>query len=155
MFKPGKRGKRKLIADYTLKDVYEVYKESSIPQLLVSFKTFKNICKDFNYQIIEDLVKNNKTFKIPSRLGNLRIKKSKMNYNDKNKLKVDWKSSREENKLVYHLNDHTDGYKYRFWWEKRGPIQNLSAYSFTPIRMHKRMLSEVLKDKNNNIDYFM
>ena len=102
-----------------------------------------------------DIIEDNLPFKMPCRLGVLRVKKSKMNYKDKNKLKVDWKTSKEANKIVYHLNDHTNGYKFRFWWEKRGPIKNLSVYSFTPIREYKRLLSSILKDKNRTIDYFM
>lgn len=155
IFKPGKRGKRKLLADHTLIGAYEKYKEMSIPELLVDFKTYKNICKEFNTAVMEDIIKENVPFKMPGRLGTLRICKTKMNYSDKNKLKVDWKTSREAGKVVYHLNDHTNGYRFRFWWEKKGPIQNLAFYSFTPTREYKRLLSSVLKDKNNNIDYFM
>jgi len=155
MFKQGKRGNRKLLANHTLVDSYETYKDMSIVELLVDFKTYKSICKQFNKEIMNHIIDENGVFKMPGRLGKLRIRKSKMNYQDKNKLKVDWKNSREAGKLVYYLNDHTDGYKFRFWWEKRGPIQNLSYYSFTPTREHKRELSATLKDENNNIDYFM
>ena len=155
MFKETKRGDRKILADFTLKDAYKKYKDVAIKELQVDFKTYKKVCKEFNKEIFTDIIEDNLPFKMPCRLGVLRVKKSKMNYKDKNKLKVDWKTSKEANKIVYHLNDHTNGYKFRFWWEKRGPIKNLSVYSFTPIREYKRLLSSILKDKNRTIDYFM
>ena len=77
-----------------------------------------------------------------------------MKYDDKNKLKIDWAASKKLGKRIYHLNDHTGGYKYRFYWTK-GIIKNITAYSFIPTRTNTRTLAGILKDKNRELDYFM
>nr|DAG45344.1 MAG TPA: hypothetical protein [Caudoviricetes sp.]DAV24016.1 MAG TPA: hypothetical protein [Bacteriophage sp.] len=33
-------------------------------------------------------------------------------------MSVDYKSSKEEGKKIYHLNEHSNGYKYRLYWSK-------------------------------------
>nr|DAQ64950.1 MAG TPA: hypothetical protein [Bacteriophage sp.] len=33
-------------------------------------------------------------------------------------MSVDYKSSKEEGKRIYHLNEHSNGYKYRLYWSK-------------------------------------
>ena len=87
-------------------------------------------------------------------MGSLRVKKTKMNFTDKNTLRVDWQASKKFNKRIYHLNEHTGGYKYRFYWS-RGIIKNITAYSFIPTRTNSRRLASILKDNNRELDYFM
>ena len=121
----------------------------------VGYKTYRKICEDFNKKIMDDILLKSREFKMPFRLGSLRIKKKKMNFSSKlkNKLKIDWKATRENKKVIYHLNDHTNGFNYRWYWEKKNAIiKNKSIYSFQATRTNKRRLAALLK--NNEIDYF-
>ena len=94
-----------------------------------------------------------KEFKMPYRLGTLRIKKKKMNYSKKNKLKINWLETNKHKKVIYHLNDHTDGFNYRWFWSKiNAVIKNKSVYSFQATRTNKRRLAGLLKNKK--VDYF-
>ena len=154
MFKNSKRGEGNYKKDYGSNDVYKKYKEDVIPELQVDKKLFRKICDDFNRMLIEEILLNSEEVRLPYRLGTVRIKKSKMKYDDKNKLKIDWAASRKLGKRIYHLNDHTGGYKYRFYWTK-GIIKNITAYSFIPTRTNTRTLASILKDKNRQLDYFM
>ena len=154
MFKNSKRGEGNYKKDYGSNDVYKKYKEDVIPELQVDKKLFRKICDDFNRMLIEEILLNSEEVRLPYRLGTVRIKKSKMKYDDKNKLKIDWAASRKLGKRIYHLNDHTGGYKYRFYWTK-GIIKNITAYSFIPTRTNTRTLAGILKDKNRQLDYFM
>tara|TARA_Y100001938_G_C8101512_1_gene442127 strand:+ start:639 stop:1103 length:465 start_codon:yes stop_codon:yes gene_type:complete len=154
MFKNSKRGEGNYKKDYGSNDVYKKYKEDVIPELQVDKKLFRKICDDFNRMLIEEILLNSEEVRLPYRLGTVRIKKSKMKYDDKNKLKIDWAASRKLGKRIYHLNDHTGGYKYRFYWTK-GIIKNITAYSFIPTRTNTRTLAGILKDKNRELDYFM
>ena len=86
MFKQTKRGDRKILADFTLKDAYKKYKDVAIKELQVDFKTYKKVCKEFNKEVFTNIIEDNIPFKVPCRLGTLRVRKSKMNYKDKNKL---------------------------------------------------------------------
>jgi len=154
MFKNSKRGEGNYKKDYGSNDVYKYYKKTIIPELQVDKQTFRKICDEFNKLIIEEILTNSEEIRFPYRLGTLRIKKSKMKYDDKNKLKIDWAASRKLGKRIYHLNDHTGGYKYRFYWTK-GIVKNITAYSFIPTRTNTRTLASILKDKDRQLDYFM
>ena len=154
MFKNSKRGKGTYKKDYGSNDVYKYYKDTVIKELQVDKQTFRKICDEFNNLIINNILFKSEEIRFPCRLGTLRVKKSKMKYDDKNKLKIDWAASRKLGKRIYHLNDHTGGYKYRFYWTK-GIIKNITAYSFIPTRTNTRNLASILKDKDRELDYFM
>ena len=109
---------------------------------------------------------------MPYKIGRLRIRKYKPKIKinedgtlDKSKLFVDYantnklwstnKEAKKNKKLVFHLNDHSNGYQHRWFWEKReSNIPNHSAYCFLPSRLNKRTLAKALKDENTDIDFF-
>tara|TARA_B100000519_G_scaffold195617_1_gene200873 strand:- start:62 stop:526 length:465 start_codon:yes stop_codon:yes gene_type:complete len=154
MFENSKRGEGNYKKDFGSNEVYKYYKDNVIPELQVDKQTFRKICDEFNKLIIDEILVNSEEVRLPYRLGTIRVKKSKMKYDDKNKLKIDWAASRKLGKRIYHLNDHTGGYKYRFYWTK-GIVKNITAYSFIPTRTNTRTLASILKDKDRQLDYFM
>jgi len=82
-------------------------------------------------------------FEMPYRLGSLRIKKTKTWFDPKT-MKVDWKKTKEIGKRVYHMNEHTNYFNFRFFWKKKTAAD----------RDNKRRLSSILKDKNRTVDYY-
>lgn len=62
---------------------------------------------------------------------------------------VDPHQSALQKKAVYNFNDHTDGFIYRFIWNKRKckGITDKNMWIFKPIRSLKRSLAYVLKNK--------
>jgi len=55
---------------------------------------------------------------MPYGLGYVQVVKYKpKTYTDKS-LSVDYKESKKYNKKIYHLNEHSNGYKYRLYWSK-------------------------------------
>jgi len=120
----------------------------------VGYKKYRAICESFNKKLIDQILLNAKEFKMPNRLGSLRILKKEMNYSvGKNKLKIDWKETNMQKKVIYHLNDHTDGFNYRWFWSKKNAIiKNKTVYSFQATRTNKRKLAGLLKTKQ--VDYF-
>ena len=154
MFKTTKRGKGNYKKDYGSNEVYKHYTQEVIKELQVDRKLFRKICDEFNKLLIDEILISSEEIRFPYRLGTIKVKKSKMKYDDKNKLKIDWAASRKLGKRIYHLNDHTGGYKYRFYWTK-GIVKNVTAYSFIPTRTNTRSLASILKDKDRELDYFM
>ena len=154
MFENSKRGEGNYKKDFGSNEVYKYYKDNVIPELQVDKQMFRKICDEFNKLVIDEILVNSEEVRLPYRLGTIRVKKSKMKYDDKNKLKIDWAASRKLGKRIYHLNDHTGGYKYRFYWTK-GIVKNITAYSFIPTRTNTRTLASILKDKDRQLDYFM
>ena len=154
MFQNKKRGEGNYKKDFGTNEIYKYYQDKVIPELQVDKQLFRKICDEFNKLIIDEILINSEDIRLPYRLGTIRVKKSKMKYDDKNKLKIDWAASRKLGKRIYHLNDHTGGYKYRFYWTK-GIVKNITAYSFIPTRTNTRTLASILKDKDRQLDYFM
>ncbi len=72
---------------------------------------------------------------------------------------VDWKATKElwkkypeygkgdNKKMVYHVNEHTDGYRYKFLWDKQATenVKNKALYSLQPSRANKRTLAAHIK----------
>jgi hypothetical protein len=136
----------------TLLDAYKDFRKESKkePLLLnISRALYRTICMEFNRLLSENIMKEALEFKIPANLGALRVKKIKGNKTRR----VDWKTTKKHNTKVYHLNFHTDGYYYKwFWHKKRAIFTNKSAYSFTPTRYNKRTLAGLLK--TNQVEFF-
>ena len=141
----------------TLKDSYKFYTEDFSEQsaFFVEYSVYKNICIDFNKMICKYILEEAGEFELPYRMGTLRIKKTKMDYSNKNYMRPDWKRTKELGRTVYHLNDHTGGFRYRWAWDKSS-IRTVGKklYSFTATRTNKRTLAALLKDEDKNIDYF-
>lgn len=164
------RGKGKLPARYKIRDFYRYYRQQyklkqekakflgKAPQYVVDYKLYCKIIRDFNKMLSEEIINNSAVYKIPAGLGYFRIEKKKMPVailSSTKNLKVDWAQSMKHKKLIYHLNDHTDGHRFRWHWNKyKVRIPNKTAYSFIPTRGNKRALAHILKT-NKSIDYHM
>lgn len=133
---------------------------------------YSKILKDINSEIINLIILENFEFKIPCGLGYLSMKQSKIQYlldehgelNTK-KLSADYKATRElwkkdekarlEKKLIYHTNEHTNGYRMSYWWSKRGAwTTGIAVYYFLPCRKVKRAPVEFLKNKELGLTFF-
>jgi hypothetical protein len=163
MFETKKRGLGIYKKDNGSDEAYKYYKEEvkklcateeEEEAILVDKQIYRKVCDEFNKLFIDEILISSEEMRLPYRLGTIRVKKSKMKYDDKNKLKIDWAASKKLGKRIFHLNDHTGGYKYRFYWTK-GVVKNITAYAFIPTRTNTRRLASILKDKERELDYFM
>tara|TARA_R100000541_G_scaffold56072_2_gene65294 strand:- start:172 stop:642 length:471 start_codon:yes stop_codon:yes gene_type:complete len=137
------------------RDSFKEFDNGQAPGSLfhIDYKTYRSVIEEFNKKTIEDILLNTGEFKVPHRLGEIRIQKRKMKF-DPTKMKIDWKATREAGHKVYHLNDHRDNYRYRWYWRKKNVIvQNKTLYSFIASRANKRELARLLKT-DKSIDYF-
>lgn len=135
-------------------DGYKNYKKQ-YPNSELTRKEYSKILEKF-FEVAKDYILDGKEFKIPHRMGYLRVIKVK---GDLKKLKVDWKATnelwkrdeecRENKKLVYHLNEHSGGDYYRVFW-KRGKVKNISAVTFLPIRSLKSAIAAKVKKENKD-----
>ena len=171
-----KRGKRKIVADYGIEDIYRFYKENT--ENSVDYKTFSAAIKEFNKVRLYRLIYENETIRFPARIGGLmiRMKSStptvKNGKVDKSNTPVDWKRTLEywkkeypdidpskwkdipNKKLFYHLNKHTEGRTAYFFWDKiTSNVCNQSAYYLTISRIIKKELSYAIKT-NKNLKYY-
>ena len=150
------RGKGKIGKCLGLADAYKEFKKDNDKSrhATIDYSLYKGICADFNKAIVNHILEDSGTFKVPHRLGEIRIQKKKMNFSFSKTLMVDWKKTNEVGTRVYHMNDHSDNFRYKWYWRKsRAIIKNKSAYSFTATRANKRTLASNLLTRNG-IDYF-
>lgn len=169
----------KIIADYSAIDIYKFYCENTGNPLKLSQKEYTAILKSFYLKVFDKLIYKGIEFTMPYRLGNLRVKKQKINFRikadgslDKSRLRPDWKGCRDlwnriysdkqweeirliKNKpMVYHENKHTNRFAYGWHWDKTTcTVKNNTAYSLDIARDVDRKLAKVLKSNNTEVDY--
>ena len=127
---------------YGLSDVYDHYKNTagSTP---IAYKRFRQILTALNTAIFSYILEGY-SFKFPYNLGILKIKKRKLTLLNKKMLRVDFAATKKYGKTIYHPNEHTNGFYYKFAWS-RGCVKNIMKYSFSPTRKYKRTLAQEIK----------
>ena len=106
---------RKSKQSYTILDMYTTYQNESVE---VPYSRFKRILDEFNKTILDSILEGSESFKMPFGLGFVCIVKYRPKTYTGKSLSKDYKSSKEEGKTIYHLNEHSNGYKYRLYWSK-------------------------------------
>ena len=99
-----------------------------------------SILKDF-FTLVMEAVMDSYTYKIPMRMGFIRIEQMK-------RKPVDWVNSVKHRQKIIYKNYHTGGYMCRFAWNKRNAytiFNNKTHYSFRPTRTIKRALGKILQ----------
>lgn len=164
-----KRGVGKHNIDFGIADLYKEYKDKSDNP--VSNSLYSKILKEYNDRMINHIIYSALEYKMPYRLGYIRIqrrKKSPYIGEDGNivdyHLGIDWQKSLalwrknypglsdeelkeipNKKKLKY-LNDHTNGYSARFFWDKNlSNVRNQSFYIFKATRTAKEILAGYIK----------
>lgn len=127
------------------------------------------VLTSFYDKLINAMIYNNVDITFPCNLGNLSIKKKKVIIRltpegklDTSKLKVDMKATRElqaecpgTDKKVFHLNEHSNGYYYRYLWSKVTCfVPNSTVYLLDLRRKHKRKLAEAALNPKVKLDYY-
>jgi len=149
------RGKNKVQDPYTIRDTYLFYIEDIGNNELyyIDYKLYRDIVCDFYKSMAEGILTRNISFKLPFNLGSLKVRKKKIALERLGILGVDWKKTVATGKYIYYLNEHSRGYKYFFYWEKRNRIvKNLFFYRFVLTRENKRYLAKLIK--SGKYDYF-
>lgn len=137
MIKPN-RAKNHLT--YTLEEIYQIYVEDRADwDNVINKKDWMRVAKRILYDLSILIIKENFIFHMPNRLGKIGIRKRK---NSGERLRVDWKKTKETGVLSHHLNRHTDWYYFQWHWDRRTSANcvftNKSFYAFKPTDDKKR-----------------
>jgi len=133
---------------YTIADYYESYKEytKNNEAYYIEYSKFREILTDYFKFLAEELIDNCKEIRLPARMGTLSVVKARPKRYDYSYLRVDFNGSRSSDKTLLHLNEHSGGFNYRFYWNKRDIlIQNRSMYELVMSRANKRRLAYMIK----------
>lgn len=141
-----------MVTPYTITDLYNFYlsdkeKDSSY---YVSKKEYTAILTDYILHIDNEILEGS-IFYIPYGMGSNYVMRKKVDSSDIKKLSPDWALTRKYGKKIYHLNEHTNGYKYLFKWDKQPCVyKNHKMYKLTMVRNMKRTLAKYIKELGYN-----
>ena len=147
------RGKNKIQNPDNLSEIYDAYIKEFENQSPydVSRTTFIDVNDKFYTRVVEEIL-DGKTFNMPFGVGRILVEKRKAKAFRTSKRFIDWKTTMEVGQVVYHLNEHTNGYNYFIRWYKDAVIKNCKKYRFIPTRAFRRTLAQIIKSKS--LDYF-
>lgn len=132
---------------YTFRDMY-----STMP-VEVDYSLYKRVLDEMCNVILEHIFMRSEGFKMPFGLGFIQIGKYKPKTLSPQSLSVDYKASKEYGKHIYHLNEHSDGYKYRLYWSKiPRTFPDRYRYQLSLVRQNKRKLAQLIFNKQDYID---
>jgi len=139
----------------SLKDSYKLYRVNGGKVNRIDYlKITAAYCRFLIKKIIEG-----HTVTLPFRMGYLSIQGRKQNIQidkETGKLKglaPDWVKTKKlwdtneeaklNKKIIYHLNPHSNNYRYKFFWSKKNILtKNKIMYSFRASRENKRTVSK-------------
>ena len=132
--------------------MYKWYRET-FKDKKTTWGVFSNVCKDFNNEMMRLILGEGFKFYIPHGLGMVTVvKRNKIE--SRSKRQIDWQASKRLGKHIFHENEHTNGWNYRFLWRRYGyNFKNKTLYIFRAVRSKKRQLAAILKDPNRSMDY--
>ena len=130
-------------------DFYNYYIEYVDSDLYrVEKALYKEIIFEFFKYVRDTFLEQARSIKLPCRVGRFQIiKKKPKNWLTSPKA-IDYKTSKELNRIVYHLNDHSNGFKFRLYWDKQDcNIPNKLKYQMIMSRDNKRRLAYLIKNR--------
>lgn len=132
---------------YTFRDMYR-----TIP-IDIDYELYKRILDEMCKIILNHVLMRSEGFKMPYGLGFIQIGKYKPKQLTDKSLSVDYKASKEYGKRILHLNEHSDGYKYRLYWSKiPRTFPDRYKYQLSLVRQNKRKLAQLIFNKHDYID---
>ena len=128
----------------------DMYKEMPIE---VDYGLYKRILEEMCNVILQHVLNGSEGFKMPYGLGFIQIGKYRPKTYSPESLSVDYKASKEIGKRIYHLNEHSDMYKFRLYWSKLPQtFPDRYKYQLSLVRDNKRKLAQLIFNKHDYID---
>lgn len=146
---------RRIRDAYTIKDFYKFYMDEvkDNPLYEVDSKLFKELVYNFYRRMMDHVLYDGGKFHLPYQLGTIRVIKRKVNPKYINIMNIDWVETKKAGKWIYHLNEHSNYYKYLFHWDKYDSVlTNLTKYRLPMTRNNKRILAQLIKSGEQ--DYY-
>ena len=119
----------------------------------VDYSLYKRVLDEMCNVILEHVLMRSEGFKMPLGLGFVQVGKYKPKKLTDQSLSVDYKASKDYDKRIYHLNEHSEGYKYRLYWSKiPRTFPQRYKYQLSFVRQNKRRLAQLIFNKQDYLD---
>lgn len=134
----------------TSKQTFERFLEAH-PHIRITYKKWVEVIRTFNESFRDYILETGDKCKLPFGFGDYSVSKKitkryrVVNGKDVVALPVDWKKTKEKGKRIFIFNDHTDGYRFRWYWFKDNiRLKGAKYWLFKPSRVSSRKLAEYL-----------
>lgn len=147
---------------------YRTYSKNNYKRFLAENNLTKDIlsyekyCKNLevcNWMFVEYALRTGERVKLPHGFGFIAVNKKMLKrYKDyknpegKNyiNLRVDFNKTKQYGKVIYHTNEHSDGYNFKWVWSPKEAKFFLSdLYIFKPGRYASRAIAKYIKKPNS------
>lgn len=122
----------------------------------MTFEKWKSIIYGFNEMFRDYILETGDKIRYPLGLGEFSVnkKKTRRMYKEHILLPVDWIKTRQLGKKVYYFNDHTEGFRFKwYWFAKTARIKHCKYWVFKPSRVSSRELGKYLKKPNSDYQF--
>lgn len=148
--------KKRQYRTYSRENYDRFIKENNISPIELPYKKFCKNLEVCNWMFIEYPLRTGLQVTLPQGFGSIAVNKKMLKryveFNGKKymNLRVDWNKTKLIGKKVYHTNEHTDGYNYRWlWFNKNATFTLADTYVFKPGRYASRAITKYLKKPNS------
>jgi hypothetical protein len=128
----------------SLPDFYRIYlKEMEGYTNILDYNTFKLVVKDCFFELSTAIIRDKKIFTVPYKMGRIFIKKNRDYSDAPNHNNINWKATKEKNKVIKHINLHSRRLYFKWHWKKSRDVclfTNQSYYSFRAVDDKRRQL---------------
>lgn len=118
------------------------------PHINIEFKKWIEIQQVCNWMFMEAALTGGDPIKLPYGFGVVAISKRPTqtfvikNGEPKKRLPVDWKKSKQEGFLIYNMNFHTSGWRYKWkWFTRTARILESQIWALKPCRKASRAIA--------------
>lgn len=129
------------------------------PHISLSYNEWCNIIYTFSYNFRDHLLETGAKDKLPHGLGAFAVSKKKVTRSiimpetgeEKIVLPVDWVKTKKAGRYIYHMNFHTNGYRFKWkWFTNSARFFKSDIWVFKPARVTSRLITHYL---NQNSSY--
>jgi hypothetical protein len=141
---------------------HKFLKNHNLTEKDITFKKYVSNIKICNWMYIEYALRTGEKVQLPYGFGqiavNKRLLKRYKEHNGKTyvNLRVDWASTKKYGKKIYHTNEHTDGFNFKWiWFNKPCKIHLAEIYTFKACRYASRAIAKYLKKNSGNMELYL
>lgn len=154
--------KKKEYRTYSRENYDRFIKENNILESELSYPKYCKNLEVCNWMFMEYILRTGEKINLPFGFGPLTINKKKLKkYKEHDgkkyvNLRPDWQKTKQNGKMIYHTNEHSDGYNFRWLWfpaEARIHLSNL--YIFKPGRYASRAINKYIKKSNQYQELYL
>lgn len=138
------------------KESYDKFCQDN-PSVEITYDKFKEVIYTYNSLLVTHMLETGEPIKFPFGLGEVVVNKYKpKRYRIDNhgveriNMPIDWAETKKQGKHIYHLNMHTEGYKFYWMWNYwKSRIKHAWMWKFEMARVNSRLLKTYLKKPNS------